>query len=385
MRSPTTCVLLVCAIAALAGCDQPGLSPSRNRPWGLPLNNPSMVTIDEASHMRPDDMVLGLVVRGQPRAYPWWIMRNHHVVNDTVPMPEDRNPNAPVDGWTPYVRMPKRLQIPGDPYIPLLITLCEACSGSSAYVPTVDSAPDRPMVFQMCERVRKWNGDYAATGVYTICDTRTQSRWHPFSGRAHSGTLKGTQLPRVPVVIEYWKTWKQMHPDSLVVLASERLRHRQHATLPRGGTMGNRGAHPTFVRHLELHPDAEDTRLDRHELVLGVANKDGAAIAYSLESLTALGGFVERDVDNEPYLLLHHGAFRSIVYSRRLDDEILSFRVISTNPFRFADASGTEWNEHGEAVSGPGIGRRLTPALDAYQAEWVEWSQEHPGTTLLND
>ena len=387
MRQSSTRPLLplafLFALGLPAGCDQPGMSPSRNRPWGLPLNNPSMVTVDEATHMRPDDMVAGLVVRGQARAYPWWIMRNYHLVNDTVPTPEERNEDAPIDDWTPYVRQLQRPDLPGDPYIPLLITLCEACSGSSAFIPAVDDTLNRPMVFQPCQRVRKWNGDFAAAGVYTICDTRTHSRCHPFSGRAGSGALKGARLPRVPVVIEYWKTWTKLHPNTLVVLGSERLRHRQHATLPHGGTMGNDAEHPSFTRVVRENPELEDTRLDRNQLVLGVANPDGAAIAYPLEDLRTAGGFVEQDIDGEPYLLMLNGSYRGLAYHRRLDGEILHFRVTSTDPIRFEDNSGTVWGEHGEAMSGPRAGRRLTPAPDSYQAEWADWSLEHPGTVIL--
>ena len=59
-----------------------GLSPGKKRPYMLPLNNPSVVTVDEATHLRPDDLVVGVLVAGRARAYPWWILANHHVAND---------------------------------------------------------------------------------------------------------------------------------------------------------------------------------------------------------------------------------------------------------------------------------------------------------------
>ena len=34
--------------------------------------------------MRDDDVVLGVVVAGEARAYPWWIVKHFHVVNDTI-------------------------------------------------------------------------------------------------------------------------------------------------------------------------------------------------------------------------------------------------------------------------------------------------------------
>ena len=48
------------------------------------MNNPGVVPASAASHMEADDLVFGVVVKGQPRAYPRWVMVAYHVVNDTI-------------------------------------------------------------------------------------------------------------------------------------------------------------------------------------------------------------------------------------------------------------------------------------------------------------
>src|SRR5436309_2717753 len=89
----------VIAAARVPGSGQPmganrHMSQQDYPPWALPrdvyeehcrpLMDPEMVPASAAGHMRDDDVVLGLELDGEARAYPWWIMDNHHVANDTV-------------------------------------------------------------------------------------------------------------------------------------------------------------------------------------------------------------------------------------------------------------------------------------------------------------
>ena len=75
----------------------------------LPLNNPAVVPADMAPFMKDDDIVAGVVVEGQARAYPQWVLVAYHVVNDTI----------------------------GES--PLLLAHCEICSGTSAFDPMVEA------------------------------------------------------------------------------------------------------------------------------------------------------------------------------------------------------------------------------------------------------
>ncbi|MCH8820459.1 MAG: DUF3179 domain-containing protein, partial [Acidobacteria bacterium] len=75
----------------------------------LPLNNPAVVPASMADYMKDDDIVAGLVVEGQARAYPQWVLVAYHVVNDTIG-------NAPV-----------------------LLAHCDICSGTSAFTPRVEA------------------------------------------------------------------------------------------------------------------------------------------------------------------------------------------------------------------------------------------------------
>ena len=50
----------------------------------VPLDNPEIVSAEEATFLQPDDRVLGLTVGGESRAYPISMMTFHHVANDEL-------------------------------------------------------------------------------------------------------------------------------------------------------------------------------------------------------------------------------------------------------------------------------------------------------------
>lgn len=360
--------------------NEPGLSPGRHRAHALPLNNPSFVPAALADFMRPDDLVIAVVVRGGARAYPWWIARNHHVINDTVVVPREEIDAARDGFWDRVTHVPRSAYF--DPFIPLLVTVCEVCSGASAYVPVIESQPDRALVFAQCRSRGSPAGDYNAVGTFTICDGQTHSRWHPFTGLAGSGPLAGTRLQRLPVQIERWDQWQREHPDTVVAIAGAEMRRRAHSQVSHGARPGMRGSHPSYERYLRDHPQDEDRRLAHNTLVLGVSS-DGDARAYTLEALHRRGGLVQGVIGGEPYVAVQRGRYRATAFSRRLDGRVLDFEIASRDPYRLRDAAGSLWNDVGEAVDGPLRGSVLRILDDTYVAEWADWVMAHQGSEII--
>ena len=56
----------------------------RRRSPFVPLDNPVLLTAEEASYLADDELVLGLEWKGSARAYPIGMVTFHHIVNDTV-------------------------------------------------------------------------------------------------------------------------------------------------------------------------------------------------------------------------------------------------------------------------------------------------------------
>jgi hypothetical protein len=52
------------------------------RVFNLPLNNPPIVPPAKADFLRGEDIVLGVILGDEARAYPWNLLANFHAVND---------------------------------------------------------------------------------------------------------------------------------------------------------------------------------------------------------------------------------------------------------------------------------------------------------------
>ena len=119
-----------------------------------PLNDP--VWTDTSPPSRTTTRSSGSTNR-QARALPWWIMKNHHVANLVF---DD---------------------------LPVLVTLCEMCSGAAAFRAEVEG---RSLAFRL-------RGQYNATIL--LDDASTGSLWSPFTGVALAGAMKGAALEQLPL------------------------------------------------------------------------------------------------------------------------------------------------------------------------------------------
>ena len=310
------------------------------RHFVLPLNNPDVVPAHEADHMLPHDIVVGLVIGSHARAYPWWILANYHVVNDTI------------QGST----------------TPVFVALCERCSGAAAFHPVVEQ---RPLIFQVSGM---------GMGTFEVADVQTLSTWHPFAGKAEDGPLSGTTLRRIPVVLERWNNWKEAHPDTDVVYGSYQMRLRDHGRL--GGTVG----HPNRI-YMKSNPrdlNLVDDRLPTNEMVYGLLGSDqNSGIAVPLRELMQTD-LLELTFESTPVILFLRGEYRTFGFERVFQGETLTFEPHAQDPFQIRDQAGTVWNEWGQAVEGPHTGGQLTPA-HGYVTEWYEWCTLIPASAIYSD
>jgi hypothetical protein len=328
---------------------------SHTRPWILPLNNPSVVPTAEASHMRPDDLVFGIIAEGRARAYPQWIITNYHLANDTV----------------------------GG--LPLYLAHCEICSGAAAFATGIEEIGHSRI------RPRRWVVAEATSGVIQsmtfrtcgmragtieICDDQTQSRWHPFTGRCRAGYLEGFALRRIPVFAETWSEWSGRFPDGEVVLASAETRRREHgASTPPG--IGSALTFPGF----DAISQHQDPRLPSNALIFGIALPDGRAVAVTLDFLEKHRSRLRYDVGGSSFLVYKRSGYGVVALGLTPKQAEGEFAIVREQPFRIGDRAGSLWNEAGEPVAGGT--QRLLP-VDGYLTEWYEWIQTYPETILLD-
>jgi thiol-disulfide isomerase/thioredoxin len=295
-----------------------------------PLERPRLRTVAEANHMRDDDLVFGVTVGGQARAYPWWVAKNFHVVDDVV----------------------------GG--VPMALAFCEQCTGAAAFRRTLDG---RALVFEVA-------GVYHGTII--LRDRQTRSLWAPFSGRALEGPLAGRKLERLPLAVTRWDEWAARHPRGEVVWAPPAARGG-HGSWYEPGKWG-------IVSEMGSTLQAWDPRLPENELVYGLE----AGKAYPLRGLRESKGIANDTVGGVPVVVVARGPLDVAAFDRRVKGRELTFRPSTGSQAVMNDTeTGSDWSGDGEALAGPLQGERLEPA-DGYVVEWHVWSSQNPAAAVAD-
>lgn len=149
------------------------------------IDNPETSTAADATWLSDDDVVFGISINGEHRAYPRRIMEVREMVNDTL---------GGRDLGIPY---------------------CSLCGAAQAYF--TDRMPpgvERPILRTSGLLIRS-NKVMYDLNTYSVFDT--------FRGNAVTGPLleKGIKLQQATVVTTDWGTWKKRYPETTVLV--ERL------------------------------------------------------------------------------------------------------------------------------------------------------------------
>ena len=148
---------------------------------GIPaLTNPKLAAPADASYLRPDDLVFGVSINGDARAYPLRIMDWHEMFNDVI----------------------------GG--VPVSLAYCTLC-GSGILYETAVPGREKPFVFGSSGFLYRSNK--------LMYDTQTNSLWNQFTGRPVVGPLTGSgiALQTRPVVIARWSDWLAANPATRVL------------------------------------------------------------------------------------------------------------------------------------------------------------------------
>ena len=195
-------------------------------------DNPEVSSAKDATWLNDEDIVFGIEVNGEYRAYPRRIMEVREMVNDTL-------------GG-------RHLGIP----------YCTLCGSAQAYY--TDQLPegiDRPILRTSGLLIRSNKVMY---------DVNTFSVFDTFLGNAVTGPLaeKNLQLKQASVVTTEWGTWKKAHPETTVLVESLALGRDFDFR-------NNRDANGPIFPIGDLDP-----RLPVHEDVIGVISASGKPVAF---------------------------------------------------------------------------------------------------------
>lgn len=297
---------------------------------GIPsIDDPIFADVDYDS-ISDDDVVIGVDINGDVRAYPLSILVWHEIVNDVV----------------------------GG--VPISVTYCPLCYTNQVFERVING---QTVEFGVSGKLYNSN--------LLMYDRLTDSYWSQATGEAVVGELTGTKLEIVPFDVMHWKDWKSLHPDTLV-LARDTGHSRPYDTDP-------------YERYFETDRIAfpisnRDDRLALKTVILGFGI-DGSYKAYPQSDVEAAGA-INDHFAGVSILLISEYEGNARAFDRIIDGRALSFAYV--DDILVDSETSSQWSYDGTAVSGPLSGAQLE-RLAFSPGFWFEWVSFHPDTELYGD
>jgi len=300
-------------------------------PDGIPsLDNPKFLSVVDANKFLKDsDLVIGISLNGETRAYPLLILVWHEIVNDKV----------------------------GG--VPVAVTYCPLCFTTQVFNRTING-----QAVQFGTSGKLYNNNLV------MYDRLSQSLWSQALGEGIVGSHSGESLKRIPFDLAYWKDWKQLYPNSMV-LSTDTGFTRPYGADPYGDY---------YTSDQLFFPISNiDKRLGLKEVVVGLGD-GGQYKAYTLHQIES-SKIVNDKVGNKSIVLVSLFPRMARAFNPIINGQILSFQYNASANRVFDKQSGSEWNFDGLAINGQLKGKQLT-RLPFDEGFWFSWAAFHPQTKI---
>ncbi len=296
---------------------------------GIPaLINPTFVSATQVTWLTEGELVFGVAINGDVRAYPLRIMDWHEMADDVV----------------------------GG--VPVALAYCTLC-GSGILFDTRVPGREQPFTFGSSGFLYRSNK--------LMYDHETHSLWNQFTGRPVVGPLTGSgiALKILPVTIASWADWRQRHPETKV-LSLETGHQRPYVP---GLPYGEYFASPELM----FPAVVRDKRLQPKDHVYGIRTEEGA-------KAWPVAAFEQQSVINDAI-----GSLDIVLVGDRVTRTVRAFEAQGREFEAGADtatvlAGGAAWRVTEDALLGP-AGESL-PRLPGHVAYWFAWAGYLPEAEL---
>ena len=308
-------------------------------PDGIPpLELPKFTGNLSSTGLDPAELVVGVKLGDDIRAYPHNILNWHEIVNDRFTM----------DGSLERATL--------------------------SYCPLTGSA----MLWKSF--MEPGDETFGTTGVLynsnlILYDRENVNYW----AQMLEQSILGPQVTRIPdrlqVVETTWGTWQAMYPETSL-LTEETGFSRDYNAYPYGSYREDNSL---------LFPvnNKEDGRLHRKLRVLGI-NVGSSSKVYPIKRFASDVEVIKDTVgDMQVVVAGSSGHDFGVVYNRELEDcTVLDFEAVQDKlPVVMRDNEGNEWDVFGTAVSGARTGQQLQKT-NSYVSYWFAWTAFFPGAGI---
>jgi len=296
-----------------------------------PLRSPVMISAHEASYLSDQNVVFGVAINGDFRAYPKRILAWHEMFVDVIG-------GVAVTG-----------------------AYCTLCGSMIVYESQANGVVHRLGTSGFLYRSNK-----------LMYDQDTQSLWNTLWGTPVLGPLvdEDIRLRRSSVVTTTWGEWRRRHPDT-TVLSLDTGHFRDYS---------EGAAYRAYFATDELMftVPALDNRLRNKDQVLGLVfpQHPGEPLAIAVDYLTEHPVFHER-VDGLRFVVLTDPSGANRVYAAG-DVNFINWDGVHS----VIDTNGTTWQLSEDALTAPD-GRRLH-RLAAHRAFWFGWFSAYSRSRLVH-
>ena len=303
-----------------------------------PLDHPEHVPASEASYLGNDNIVFGIALHGDVRAYPKRILARHELARDRV----------------------------GG--IELAIVYCTLCGTVIPYEAEVGGEHRTFGTSGLLYRSNK-----------LMFDEESMSLWSTVEGRPVIGRLAGQDLELQfrPVVTTTWKEWRTLHPDT-VVLSLDTGYERDYS---------EGAAYRDYFRtdRLMFGVPKRDKRLkNKDEVLTLLLRPKGEGSDAERKTLALSAKFLKKN-------RIHHVSFAGhdlvVVTSKeganRVYDTSQRRFVRQTKDGLLQDNEGSLWQVTEDALLIEDISLMPLARVPARRAFWFGWYAQFPETELI--
>ncbi len=290
------------------------------------IDDPQFLAADVADdEYEPDELVIGLAINGDVRAYSVPVLSRHEIVNDVV-------------GGQPVA-----------------VTWCPLCFTGIVYTRDVEGSVLNFVV----------SGLLVHNNLVMV-DRETDSLWSQVLGEAIEGPLLGTRLEFIESWFTTWGEWKARHPDTRA-LAKNGITIDNYASYYNSTAAG-------LTNGLDL-----DERLPLKVSVIGVSHEE-QAVAYPFSLLRRERVINDQVGDLSVVVIFVAEGETGLVFDRTVAQQMLTFRYIDEQ--LVDEQTGSVWDAwQGIAVSGPLEGQLLL-RVPSTRSFWFGWRDWYPGTRI---
>ena len=295
------------------------------------IDDPTFLSRDEAeTQMASGELVIGLELGGESRAYPINVLSRHEIINDVIAG------------------------------VPVAITYCPLCFTGIVYDRRVDG---RVLEFGVSGKL--------IMNDLVMYDRQTDSLWQQILGEGIRGEFKGVKLTPLAVTHTTWSQWKNSYPGTLV--------------LDKGGAYAS-DSYSSYYERADvgvLGGSLSDDRLSAKELVLGLIVEQQPK-AYPFSRLFVDPVINDLLGDFAVLVIFDEASTTAVAFDRDVEGRTLTFRSLDSDagPVVEDDETGSTWSGlTGRAIGGPLKGTELSQIAATYSF-WFAWSDFYTQTEV---